>query len=320
MDYAAELQSKQQQLEGFMRRLPHQPDSAFQAPFASPAPLHYRNKIVLHALRSKGHLRLGYRQEPAHTVLDIETCPLACDAINDALVSLRGSTFFHSLLNHTDVTLRYTPFDGAVWWPNAGPPAAPCAAHLTEASPTGPLRVPRDGFYQVNPAVGDELVRTAAAWFAEDACATELLDLYCGVGVFGFACMQAGGTRLTGVESGRTAVAAAQQNARALSIPSEFHCRALGLESGNLSELIADPRRTTAIVDPPRDGLTPDIALALAASGLRRIFYVACDPATLTRDLAILLRGGYRIARVRLFDMFPRTAHFETLAELRCLP
>ena len=45
--------------------------------------------------------------------------------------------------------------------------------------------------------------------------------------------------------------------------------------------------------------------------------YVSCNPATLTRDLQTLLRGPYRIRRARLFDMFPRTAHFETLVELR---
>ena len=70
-------------------------------------------------------------------------------------------------------------------------------------------------------------------------------------------------------------------------------------------------------MDPPRDGLAPDIAHALAASGLGRLFYVSCDPATLARDLKTLLAGGYRITRVQLFDMFPRTAHFETLVELR---
>ena len=60
-----------------------------------------------------------------------------------------------------------------------------------------------------------------------------------------------------------------------------------------------------------------DVADLVADGGLRRVFYVSCDPATLTRDLAVLLSGGYRLRRMRLFDMFPRTAHFETLAELR---
>jgi 23S rRNA (uracil1939-C5)-methyltransferase len=62
--------------------------------------------------------------------------------------------------------------------------------------------------------------------------------------------------------------------------------------------------------------MAPELARALATCCARRIFYIACDPATLARDLAVLLQGGYRIARVKLFDMFPRTAHFESLVEL----
>lgn len=316
INYEKEVQAKQQQLEGFLNRLRHDAEIAFLPPVASPAPLHYRNKIVLHSSTLKGGTRLGYRTEPSHSILDIATCPLACDEINDALANLRGSGAFHRLPHDADVTFRFTPRDGAVWWINHTEPSMPCSEHLTETSAAGPLLVPRAGFYQVNPAVGDLLVRTAAEWFAETSDAPELLDLYCGVGVFGLACMKAGGARLTGFESGRDAVSAAQLNASALGIPAEFHCLALGQEACHLHGFIPDPRHTTCIVDPPRDGLASDIALELAASGLRRIFYVACDPATLARDLTLLMRGGYRITRARLFDMFPRTAHFESLVEL----
>ena len=71
----------------------------------------------------------------------------------------------------------------------------------------------------------------------------------------------------------------------------------------------------TVIVDPPRGGLEPNVAPWLAKCGASRILYVSCDPATLTRDLEGL-RAGYRISRVRLFQMFPRTARFETLVRL----
>ncbi len=195
----------------------------------------------------------------------------------------------------------------------------PCADLLTEASSAGPLRVPRDGFYQVNPAAGDALARTVASWFSEATDYSELLDLYCGVGMFGFACMAAGGTRLTGVESGRAAVAAAKLNAAALGVNASFLCHALGQDKLPFAALVGDPRRTTVIVDPPRDGMAADAARALAESGIARIFCISCDPATLSRDLAVLLSGGrYRLVRAQLFDMFPRTAHFETLVELLC--
>ena len=318
LDYAAELGAKQQQLEGFLGRLPCALPPAFLPPFAAPRPLHYRNKMVLHAARTPRGVRLGYRCEPSHRILDLEACPLACEALNAALGELRRSDCLAAFPDDADVTFRHTPHDGALWWPNRLPPPMPCADLLTEESPAGPLRVPREGFYQVNPGVGDALVKTVAAWFAEATDCGELLDLYCGVGVFGFACMAAGGRRLTGVESGRDAVSAAHVNATALGVAAKFHCCALGQDEPQISDFIGDPLRTTAIADPPREGMAPGVVRALAASGVPRIFYVSCDPATLSRDLAVLLgTAPYRLVRARLFDMFPRTAHFETLVELR---
>ena len=317
LNYAAELQAKQQQLEAFLTRLTRGASPDIWPPFASPAALHYRNKIVLHAVRDRRGTRLGYLQEPSHRVLDIETCPLACDAINAALAGLRVSGHLARLPQEADVTFRHTAHDGAVWWVNNLPPPMPCSDLFTEASPAGPLRVPREGFYQVNPAVGDALARTVASWFSEAPDCPELLDLYCGVGVFGLACMAAGGSRLTGVESGHAAVAAAKLNAAALGVTATFLCHALGQEDVSLAALIGDPRRTTAITDPPRGGMDAGTVLALAESGIARLFYVSCDPATLSRDLAVLLSSGrYRLIRARLFDLFPRTAHFETLVEL----
>ncbi len=317
LSYPAEVRAKTEQLNGFLKRLNPQAPFAALPSVAAPAALHYRNKAVLHAVRDVCGARLGYRQEPSHHVLDIEACPLACDAINTALCAFRRSPEFRTLPPEADVTFRYTPHDGAMWWVNHKTPTSEGPDLLTELSPVGPLKVPRDGFYQVNPAVGDRLVRTAAAWFAEDPRYPEILDLYCGVGVFGFACLAQGGTRLAGVESGRQAVAAARLNAATLGVHASFFCQALGLAPLSLSSLAGDIRRTTVLVDPPREGLAAEMALALAQSGIPRLLYVSCDPATLTRDLAVLMAGnGYRLVRAQLFDMFPRTAHFETLVEL----
>ena len=317
LSYAAELRAKASQLDGFLRRLKVQAPIRLLPPEGSPAPLHYRNKIVLHAAREDAGLSLGYRQEPSHRVLDIEACPLACEEINGALGALRRSGVISRLAADANVTFRHTPHDGAHAWAGKHSLAGKFPEMLTENSPVGPLAVPREGFYQVNPPVADRLVRTVAAWFAEDSGCTELLDLYCGVGVFGFACLARGGTRLVGVESGRDAVAAATRNAAALGASASFYCQALGCGPLSLPALVGDARRTTAIVDPPREGMTADLTLALADSGFPRLFYVSCDPATLTRDLSLLLaQGRFRIGRAQLFDMFPRTAHFETLVEL----
>jgi tRNA/tmRNA/rRNA uracil-C5-methylase (TrmA/RlmC/RlmD family) len=141
-----------------------------------------------------------------------------------------------------------------------------------------------------------------------------VLDLYCGVGVFGLCC-RAGAPevsgRLIGVESGRAAVAAAKKNAAALGVAANFFCERVG---GSLSRIKVTPQQTV-IVDPPRGGLEPNVAPWLANRPAPRMLYVSCDPATLTRDLASLVKT-YRITDVKLFDMFPRTARFETLVTL----
>ncbi|MBR1837328.1 MAG: hypothetical protein IJ783_08580, partial [Kiritimatiellae bacterium] len=75
---------------------------------------------------------------------------------------------------------------------------------------------------------------------------------------------------------------------------------------------------SAVLVDPPRAGLDRRVAEALVRRPARRLFYVSCAADTLARDLALLCGPGapYRLASARLFDMFPRTAHFETLCVL----
>lgn len=317
LSYEAELRAKTDQLQGFLCRLPSHPLPDGLSAVGSPASLHYRNKVVLHAARSRGGMCLGYRQEPVHRVLDIEACPLACGEINGALSAVRSSERFHQLRAGADITFRHTPHDGTLAWTGDQAILGSSPDLLTENSPLGPLRVPRNGFYQVNPAVADVLVRTVARWFAEDSSGKEILDLYCGVGVFGLACLAQGGTRLVGVESGRDAVSAARQNAEALGAPASFLCHALGHTPLPLASLAGSPWQTTAIIDPPREGMAAGMTNALAESGIARLIYVSCDPATLARDLSLLLANRrYRLARAQLFDMFPRTAHFETAVEL----
>ena len=172
------------------------------------------------------------------------------------------------------------------------------------------------GFYQVNPPVADALAKAVREAYAAGAAeAPHILDLYCGVGVFGLACL-AGGTaaeapRLVGVESDRGAVACAKRNAAALRVAANFFCERVGASLGRMK---AGPQHTV-IADPPRGGMEPNVPGWLAARPARRLLYVSCDPATLARDLAALAKV-YEVRDVRLFDMFPRTARFETLVTL----
>ena len=82
----------------------------------------------------------------------------------------------------------------------------------------------------------------------------------------------------------------------------------------------AIPRRLPGpdliVVDPPRAGLGRDVTTALAKVRPRKITYVSCDPATLSRDLSALVQSGYRLERMHLLDLFPQTYHLESVTHL----
>ena len=286
----------------------------------SPQPLNYRNKVVYHTEKRQGKWLLGYRAEPEHRVVDVTEDPLACPAINEALPGIRSSVF--SLLTQgaravrqsakeaDNVTIRWTPLDGVKWW--LGDP--PRDLELREQADGRRFRVSADGFWQVNTAIGDKLVKAVRAAYEEAADrAPHILDLYCGVGVFGLCCSapHPAQGRLIGIESGRSAVAAAKRNAEAMGVKASFFCERVG---GSLSRIKVSPQHTV-IVDPPRGGLEPNVAPWLANRPAPRIVYVSCDPATLVRDLDALMKS-YKISYVKLLDMFPRTARFETMVVL----
>ena len=315
-DYGQEVRMKQAQLLEMVGHLPGVDASRFLPPLAAASPLHYRNKIVLHGGRGKGLRLLGYFREPDHSVVDIPACPLAVEPINEALKRFRSSPVWKGVRKGAEVLFRYTPNEGAGWYSKVlrGGTLLPM---LTENTAFGTLFVPATGFFQVNVEMADILLKTLAAWFREEADSFPVIaDCFCGVGGLGLACMKSGGEKLYGLESGREAVHAARANAKAWGVPATYDCLAWGRDSVDWSRLTPDVGQTTLIVDPPRGGMAASVAREIASSGIPRLFYVSCDPATLTRDLRILINGGYAVRRVQLIDLFPRTARFETLVEL----
>ena len=285
------------------------------------SPLNYRNKVVYHFARQRGKWAIGYRTEPSHEIVDVESDPLAVEAINKALPEIRRSVLTllttgpeavrRDVERKGNVTVRWTKKTGVKWWIGD----APAGLVLKETTCGRDFEVPADGFYQVNPEVGEELVKAVVAEYEKGkAEAPDVLDLYCGVGVFGLCCNP---PKLTGIESGRQAIEFAKKNAEAqLRCSNSSSARFYAEQVGANLKRISVGSRTTVIVDPPRGGLEPNVPKWLAASKAPRIFYVSCDPATLMRDLKTICRG-YDVESVRWFNMFPRTARFETLVVLK---
>ena len=336
LSYDGELKAKEGQLREFLERariavgMPEVGDGADgrgrpslpTEPFpigrgTRPAcPFNYRNKVVYHFAKYGNGWRIGYRTEPSHEIVDVAEDPLARPEINAKLGEIRRAvttlltTGPIQVRKDTErkgsVTVRWTRKTGVKWWVGDAP------KDLVLKETTGGLdfEVPADGFYQVNTDVGDELAKEVAAEYRKGAAAApDVLDLYCGVGVLGLCCKA---PRLTGIESGRQAVEFAKRNAAA---QGAANARFFSEQVGRSLKRIRVGATTTVIVDPPRGGLEPNVPMWLVASNAPRILYVSCDPATLTRDLKTLSQA-YAVESVRWFNMFPRTARFETLVSL----
>ena len=168
-------------------------------------------------------------------------------------------------------------------------------------------------FYQVNRTQAERLYEVAAR-YAGLTGQELLLDLYCGAGTIGLS-MAGMARRLLGVEIVPQAVENARENARLNGIENaEFFCG----DAGEAAQMLAErgERPDVIVLDPPRKGCSPDLVRTVAEFGPKRIVYVSCDPATLARDLKLFAELGYPPVEAAPVDMFPGTAHVETVVLL----
>ena len=168
-------------------------------------------------------------------------------------------------------------------------------------------------FYQVNHDMAEKLYALAAEAAGLTGNET-LLDLYCGTGTIGLTMARAA-KQLIGVEVVAPAVEDARRNAARNGIENaRFICADAGEAA---KQLAAEGIRPDAVIlDPPRKGCDPAVIRTVAEMAPARVVYVSCDPATLARDLKLFRELGYETKTVTPVDMFPRTAHVETVVRL----
>lgn len=164
-------------------------------------------------------------------------------------------------------------------------------------------------FLQVNEAVNAQLVATIREWLAPTA-GERVLDLYAGVGNFSLP-LAADGANVTAVEGNPAMVERLADNARFNGLPVDSRQADLNREAAVVA-LLKGIEPDVVVLDPPRDGAAA-ACRALVERPVARLVYVACDPATLARDTARLVHGGYRIIRAAVADMFVHTSHLETI-------
>jgi 23S rRNA (uracil1939-C5)-methyltransferase len=276
----------------------------------------YRNRAQFHLERG----RIGYFAHGSHRLCAVEQCPIASPQLNAALSALaemahepRFPSFLRSLevfTNEAGVQINVLETGRPVarrffdWCAERIPGLAggPLEYHAGEDS----LRVSGGSFFQVNRFLIEALVEHAL----EGAGGETAVDLYAGVGLFSLA-LGRRFRRVTAVESGGGAASDLQFNAVRAALPV-----AVRRASAEFFLLGLAERPDFVLADPPRAGLGKQVVKELLRLAPPRLVIVSCDPATLARDAARLAAGGYRLERLTLVDLFPQTAHIETVAAL----
>jgi len=293
----------------------------------SPSAFGYRSTITLTVRWTGGDPVVGFHREDDASVFALERCEIAREEIGALWVALRPA--LRALPTGDDVRLKlraghdgglHVIVDGGdrawttpeplaeaarkaghpatVWWQPAGGAVRRMAGPLADASVVA--------FEQVNAEVAEAL--RSAVLDAVPAGSRRVLDLYAGSGEVALELARRG-HEVASVEVDDAAVRRGQERARAAGLLVQAVTGRVEHAIGRL--LPAD----VVVANPPRTGLAPEAAAALAARPPERLVYVSCDPATLARDLKRVGAAPARLS-LRCFDMFPQTSHVETLAVL----
>ena len=193
------------------------------------------------------------------------------------------------------VSLRIAKTRPAVWG----------CTQVTVEREGGLLEAPAEGFVQANDSVNDRLVEAVADLAEPDHA--RVLELYCGAGNFTVE-LAARAKALVAVEQDPVGVEACRRNLKRRGLDARVIV-------GNADQP-PEGRYDVVVLDPPRQGAKALFENEGLFPGPARIVYVSCDTATLGRDLGLATKRGYRIDRIVGFDMFPQTAHLESLVRL----
>jgi 23S rRNA (uracil1939-C5)-methyltransferase len=314
--YSAQLRFKRDILIESLRRLGKIEFAPEAVNLIGGPPYGYRNRAQFHFANG----RLGYREMNSHKLVPIEGCPIAApviDAIAQKLSRLAGDSRWPRFLQSLEV---FTD-DVQIQW-NVRETERPLAKHFFEwmadefpGTVTGPLdytvnddvfRVSGDSFFQINRFLVNRLADLAIG----DQKGNSAWDLYAGVGLLSLPLARLF-ANVHAVESGHGASVDLIANARRGQIN-------LTVSQTNVEAWLesAETAPEFVIADPPRAGLGKIAVARLLSLRPQAIALIACDPATLARDLAALT-AAYDIEKVTLVDLFPQTFHIETIVSLR---
>jgi 23S rRNA (uracil1939-C5)-methyltransferase len=304
-------------------------------------PWGYRNRSRF-KVRGGAEFAIGYYRMGSNELLPVRQCPISSPAINRALGHLwelgesgkvpAGVNEIEIFADHADSKMLLEIYlapdapemrDFAATLQTKAPEikGIACFASGGETGNEPPkyvvgdstlpyqvgeksFKVSAGSFFQVNRFLVRELVQTVVGDFHGKIA----LDIYAGVGLFG-AHLSKRFDQVFAVESSPNSGADLQANAVKNVVPVR------STAEGFLPRCI-NMQPELVVVDPPRAGLGAKATQLMAALRVKRIVYVSCDPATLSRDVRLFLETGYHVEQVHLVDLFPQTFHIESVVRL----
>lgn len=350
IDYALQCRAKRALLVESLERIARLVAPPVEETVAAPHPYGYRARAQFKLFSAAERLAVGFYRRGSRYVIDLpDGCPVVTPAINTAMQRLRlvltllpdrnripqlsieeGEEGVVAVVHYIGreperlralLLERQAELGLAGLWVQPGRKESLLAVfgggRLTYLVPGGaageipmPLGYDIGGFSQVNRGQNRVLVNLVRELLAVRPD-ERLLDIYCGNGNLSLP-LAGLVTELVGVEEYPPSIASAIDNARQLRVNnSTFRCRSAVDE---VERLVAVGERFAAVLlDPPRSGAA-EVVCRLRPLQAERLVYVSCDPATFARDAAVLAGHGYRLERAIPVDMFPQTAHLETVA------
>ena len=351
----AQLEAKHAELRDNLERVGHVTPQAWLPPLRGPV-WGYRRRARLGAkfVTKKGKVLVGFRERLSPFVADVQHCDVLAPPVG-ALVTPLAQLIMSLSLRERLPQIEVAVADNAVAlvFRVLDPPTASDleslrefrAAHAVRVflqpggldtiheldTPGEPLRyelpqfkvelqfLPTD-FIQINGAVNEALVSKAIE-LLELTPASRVLDLFCGIGNFTLPIARSAG-RVVGVEGDAALVARARHNAQLNKLENaEFHVTNLAGVPESVSEAAQTlpwlrGAYTHVVLDPPRAG-AKEVLASVASLEPQRVLYISCHPGSLARDLGVLVNEhGFTLEAAGVLDMFPHTAHFESLALL----
>lgn len=327
INYKTQLSEKEKIVADSLERIGRIKDFEMENIVPSSKVYGYRNRVLLSLFKENGEYRIGYFEENSNTHVSVERCVIASDEINAVIASLidcmnenkflsipfnkvyllssenkvsisflqeekshksESQEILQKIIDYVEANLEDISLDHKLEFDFAG--------YRFTSSPYL--------FNQANYEINSELVKTVADW-TRTAGKNSLLDLYCGIGNFSIA-LSGMFQNIIGVDSSAESIKLARRNAEINDLDNvtfiHEKCRRYIEKIKEAPDIL--------LADPPRNGMK-DILPMVSKLLPKDIIYISCNPTTLARDLKFLREKGYKINKLKPFDMFPQTYHVE---------